>query len=105
MNCEEMVIYKRPFDSRHLRFLGLWKPTCISANKMLGNVGNIPHLGCCVKLHLPLESCLKKTLASNYVDQFFILISIESKKARVCHDKPGSVALIITITSASVVDC
>jgi hypothetical protein len=72
---------------------------------MLGNVGNIPHLGCCVKLHLSLESCLKKTLASNYVDEFFILIYIESKKARVCHDKPGSVALIITITSASVVDC
>jgi hypothetical protein len=29
------------------------------ANKMLGNAG-IPHLGCCVKLHLPLQSCLKE---------------------------------------------
>jgi hypothetical protein len=61
------------------------------ANKMLGNVG-IPHLGCCVKLHLPFESCLKKTLASNYVDQFFILIYIESKKARDFHDEPGGLA-------------
>jgi hypothetical protein len=71
-----------PFDSRHLGFL--WKPTCISANKMLGNVG-IPHSRCYVKLHFNWGQFL-----AFYI--FFILIYIETKKARVYHDKPGGVA-------------
>jgi hypothetical protein len=102
MNCEKMVIrghlIQGIFDS-------YGSPHAFLQIRCLGNVGILP-LGCCVKLHFPLESCLKKTLASNYVDQFFILIYIESKKKQeIFMTNLEVLRQIITATSASAADC